>query len=202
MEKVMLTVQRLTRLHICASFELSDGECIALQGASGVGKSLLLRAIADLDPNEGEIKLDGTLRETVPAPRWRSQVTYVAAEPGWWADTVHEHFGAWDQAMPLIERLGLPPNCGTWNISRLSTGEKQRLGLARALLLHSRVLLLDEPTSALDTASIGIVEAIVAERVSTGTGVIWSTHDSAQARRVASRLFVMASGGRIEEHPL
>ena len=143
----MLTVQGLSRLHISVSFDLKDGECVALQGPSGVGKSLLLRAIADLDPNEGTVKLDGTLREAVPAPRWRGQVTYVAAEPGWWADTVREHFTPWDQAMPLVERLGLPPDCGTWNIPRLSTGEKQRLGLVRALMLHSRVLLLDEPTS-------------------------------------------------------
>src|SRR5215471_9706956 len=78
----MLTVSALTRLHISVSFELNDGECIALQGPSGVGKSLLLRAIADLDPNEGAVKLDGTLREAVPAPLWRKQVTYVAAEPG------------------------------------------------------------------------------------------------------------------------
>jgi len=129
-------------------------------------------------------------------------VTYVAAEPGWWGDTVREHFTAWKQAMPLVERLGLPPDCGTWNIRRLSTGEKQRLGLVRALMLRSRVLLLDEPTSALDATSTATVEAIVAERVSAGTGVIWSTHDGAQARRVASRLFVMESGGRIEEHSL
>ena len=198
----MLTVQALTRLHISVSFDLNDGECVALQGPSGAGKSLLLRAIADLDPNDGTIKLDGMLREAVPAPRWRSQVTYVAAEPGWWGDTVREHFDMWDQAMPLVERLGLPPDCGTWNIDRLSTGEKQRLGLVRALMLRSRVLLLDEPTSALDATSTATVEAIVAEMVSAGTGVLWSTHDGAQARRVASRLFVMASDGRIEEHPL
>src|SRR6516164_4114844 len=144
----MLTVQKLSRLHISVSFDLDDRECVALQGHSGVGKSLLLRAIADLDPNEGTIKLDGMLREAVPAPRWRSQVTYVAAEPGWWGDTVHEHFIKWDQAIPLVERLRLPRECGTWNIRRLSTGEKQRLGLVRALMLRSRVLLLDEPTSA------------------------------------------------------
>ena len=156
----------------------------------------------DLDPNEGAVKLDGRLREAVPAPLWRKQVTYVAAEPGWWADTVQEHFTAWDDVIPLVARLGLPPNCGAWPIQRLSTGEKQRLGLARALMLRSRVLLLDEPTSALDATSTAIVESIVAERISSGTGVIWSTHDSAQAHRVGSRLFVMGGGGRIEEHQL
>jgi phosphate-transporting ATPase len=197
----MLTVGTLKRLHVSVSFELADGECIALQGPSGVGKSLLLRAIADLDPNEGSINLDGTPREAMPAPVWRTKVTYVAAEPGWWADTVQEHFIAWDKALTLAERLGLPSGCGTWPIRRLSTGEKQRLGIVRALLLNSRVLLLDEPTSALDPASTASVEAIVAERVSAGTSVLWSTHDSAQARRVGSRLFMMSSG-RIEEHLL
>ena len=198
----MLTVSALTRLHISVSFELRDGECIALQGPSGVGKSLLLRAIADLDPNEGTVKLDGTLRETVRAPLWRKQVTYLAAETGWWADTVQEHFTAWDDAMPLVARLGLPPSCGTWPIQRLSTGEKQRLGLARGLMLRSRVLLLDEPTSALDATSTAVVESIVTERISSGTGVIWSTHDRAQARRVGSRLFAMGADGHIEERQL
>src|SRR6516165_12141566 len=122
----MLTISALTRLHVSVSFELNDGECIALQGPSGVGKSLLLRAIADLDPNEGTVKLDGTLRETVPAPLWRKQVTYLAAEPGWWADTVQEHFTNWDNTQPLIEELCLSPDCGSWKVGRLSTGEKQR----------------------------------------------------------------------------
>ena len=198
----MLTVHELTRLQISSSFQLRDGECIALQGPSGVGKTLLLRAIADLDPNEGSIELDGKPRESMPAPVWRRQVTYVATEPGWWADTVRDHFAAWDQAVALAERLGLPSSCGAWPIRRLSTGERQRLGLVRALLLDSRVLLLDEPTSALDAISTASVEAIVAERLSTGTSVIWSTHDSDQARRIGSRLFTMASGGRIEERQL
>src|SRR5438067_8610831 len=104
----MLSVRALKRLHISVSFDLADGECIALQGPSGVGKTLLLRAIADLDPNEGSVKLDGILRESMPAPLWREQVTYVAVEPGWWADTVQEHFSAWDKAMPFVEQLGLP----------------------------------------------------------------------------------------------
>src|SRR3954470_19477310 len=165
----MLTVDMLTRLHISASFCLRAGECIALQGSSGVGKSLLLRAIADLDPNDGAVKLDGTPRESMPAPLWRKQVTYVAAEPGWWADTVQQHFTAWDQAIALVKHLGLPAGCGSRSISTLSTGEKQRLGLVRALMLRSRVLLLDEPTSALDETATAAVESLVAERISGGT---------------------------------
>jgi putative ABC transport system ATP-binding protein len=196
----MLTVSALRRLHICVSFDLQDGECVALQGPSGVGKTLLLRVIADLDPNEGTVRLDGTPREAMPAPLWRRRVTYLAAEPGWWADVVQDHFSGWDDALPLVTRLGLPCSCGPWPVQRLSTGEKQRLALVRALMLRSRVLLLDEPTSALDPASTAAVESLIAERISDGTSVIWSTHDNAQARRVASRILVMGADGGIEEN--
>src|SRR6478735_10730105 len=188
----MLNVSGLRRLHLSVSFDLQDGECVALQGPSGVGKTQLLRSIADLDPNEGMVKLDGMLREAMPAPAWRRRVTYLAAEPGWWSDIVQEHFTAWDDALPLVTRLGLPDNCGPWSIQRLSAGERQRLGLVRALMLRSRVLLLDEPTSALDSASVATVESLIAERIANGTSVVWSTHDNAQARRVGSR--------RSEEH--
>ncbi|APO52197.1 ATP-binding cassette domain-containing protein [Bradyrhizobium diazoefficiens] len=195
----MLTVSGLKRLHISVSFDLQDGECVALQGPSGVGKTLLLRAIADLDPNEGTVKLDGTLREAMPAPAWRKRVTYVAAEPGWWSDTVQAHFTDWDDALLLVKRLGLPDDCGPWPIQRLSSGERQRLGLVRALMLRSRVLLLDEPTSALDSASAASVESLISERVSCGTSVVWSTHDDAQARRIGLRILAMRPDGCIEE---
>lgn len=198
----MLTVSGLKRLHLSVSFDLQDGECVALQGPSGVGKTLLLRSIADLDPSEGTVKLDETLREAMPAPTWRKRVTYLAAEPGWWSDTVQEHFTKWDDALPLVKRLGLPADCGPWPIQRLSTGERQRLGLVRALMLRSRVLLLDEPSSALDSASTVAVESLIAERVANGTSVIWSTHDNAQARRVGSRIFLMGPHGSFEEKRL
>jgi putative ABC transport system ATP-binding protein len=196
----MLTVSRLKRLHISASFDLQDGECVALQGPSGVGKTLLLRSIADLDPNEGTVKLDGKLRETMPAPIWRKRVTYLAAEPGWWSDTVQEHFGDWEEALQLVARLGLPSTCGPWPVQRLSSGERQRLGLVRALMLQSRVLLLDEPTSALDAASAAAVESLIAERLSNGASVLWSTHDNSQASRVGSSVLVMRTDGGIEEN--
>jgi phosphate-transporting ATPase len=196
----MLTVRGLKRLHLSISFDLQDGECVALQGPSGVGKTLLLRSIADLDPNEGAVKLDGILRDAIPAPAWRRRVTYLAAEPGWWSDTVQDHFAAWEDALPLVARLGLPDDCGAWSVQRLSTGERLRLGLARALMLRSRVLLLDEPTSALDPAAAAAVEGVIAERISGGTSVLWTTHDGAQARRVGTRIFVMRPDGGIEEN--
>jgi len=161
---------------------------------------VLLRAIADLDPSEGTVLLDAVDRDSVPAPVWRRQVTYVAAEPGWWADSVAEHFSDWQAAAPLLEKLGFTAACGNWPIAWLSTGERQRLGLVRALVLGSRVLLLDEPTSALDPSATAAVEAIVAEQRASGTAVLWTTHDREQAKRVASRLLVMDLG-QVEERP-
>jgi putative ABC transport system ATP-binding protein len=137
----------------------------------------------------------------MPAPVWRSKVTYVAAEPGWWADTVRQHFREWDEAVPLVAELGLPRDCGDWSIGRLSTGERQRLALVRALMLNSRVLLLDEPTSGLDGDATAAVEAVIRRRLIDGTCAIWITHDQAQAKRVGSRVFVM-NGGQIEERPV
>ena len=64
-------------------FEVQAGECVAIQGPSGAGKSVLLRMLADLDPHEGEVLLDGRAGGAMPAPAWRSQVVYQAAEPAW-----------------------------------------------------------------------------------------------------------------------
>src|SRR3954454_19493897 len=62
-----------------ASFALSMGECVAIRGPSGAGKTLLLRAIADLDPNQGLVTLDGCDRSTIAAPTWRRLIGYVPA---------------------------------------------------------------------------------------------------------------------------
>ena len=62
------------------SISVARGECLAILGASGSGKSLLFRAIADLDPNQGEVSLNGRSREDMPAYEWRRQVSLVPAE--------------------------------------------------------------------------------------------------------------------------
>jgi putative ABC transport system ATP-binding protein len=174
--------------------EIAPGECIGVTGASGSGKSLFLRMICDLDPNEGEAWLDGAARSGMPAPAWRRQVLYVPAESGWWDERIDAHF-AKDQrgaAGDLVARLGLPPDILGGSVSRLSTGERQRLSLTRALLMASPVLLLDEPTSALDGGGLARVEEILMERIAAGMALVLVTHDPSQAVRLAHRRFVMA----------
>ena len=77
-----------TKLLKPLSFSLAAGEGIAVKGPSGAGKTLLLRAIADLDPHQGLVILEGRDRSTIPGPEWRRMVGYVPSEPGWWAETV------------------------------------------------------------------------------------------------------------------
>ncbi len=180
------------------SFTLEAGECRLLRGASGAGKSLLLRALADLDPNEGEVRLDGEAREALAAPLWRRRVAYLPAETGWWAEIVGEHLADRAGAGELLAALGLPEACLDWPVSRLSSGERQRLGLIRVLLLAPRVYLLDEPTAALDAPAAAAVEALVAARLAAGAVALWVTHDDAQAARLGGRQLFMRDG-RLEE---
>ena len=182
-----------------ASLSLSAGECIAIRGPSGAGKTLLLRAIADLDPNEGLVCLDGRDRSTIAGPEWRRLVGYVPAEPGWWADTVGEHFSGWTAALAVVRDLGFPKEANAWPITRLSTGERLRLALIRALMVRPKVLLLDEPTAALDPASVASVESLIAARVQAGLAVLWVTHDAEQAKRIAHRLLAVSDGQVREE---
>jgi putative ABC transport system ATP-binding protein len=181
-----------------ASLSLSAGECVAVRGRSGAGKTLLLRAIADLDPNEGLVTLHGRDRSTIGGPEWRRLVGYVPAEPGWWADTVGEHFGEWTAALAFAKELGFSDETKAWPITRLSTGERLRLALIRALMVRPKVLLLDEPTAALDTASVAAVELLISTRIRAGLAVLWVTHDARQAKRVARRLLVV-EGGQVRE---
>jgi putative ABC transport system ATP-binding protein len=195
----LLSVRDLrTNLLKPASFSLSAGECITIRGPSGGGKTLLLRAIADLDHSEGLVCLDGCNRGRMSGPEWRRLVGYLPAEPGWWADTVGEHFPDWTMAFPIARELALPDNAKGWPIARLSTGERLRLALVRALVVGPKVLLLDEPTAALDPASVTAVESLIRARLTAGLAVLWVTHDMEQARRVAVRGLVV-SGGQVQE---
>ena len=193
-----LRIKRLaTKLIGPISFDVAAGECLALMGASGAGKSLLLRAIVDLDPSTGNVMVGVHARDGMPASEWRKRVALVPAESGWWTDRVRDHFPAKSDAMELIGKLGLAGSF-EWEVSRLSTGERQRLALARALCRGPEVLLLDEPTASLDDHATGLVEDLIRECCGNGMALLLVTHDRKQAERTAKRLLRM-SDGRIEE---
>lgn len=192
-----LVVKQL-RSEFAGPFELtlSRGACAAITGPSGSGKSLFLRMVADLDPNEGKIWLNGRERASMPAPEWRKQAIYAAAESGWWADRVIEHFPANSRTeiATLSARLGIRAELLDAPVGQLSTGEKQRLSLVRALLPNPPVLLLDEPTGPLDEDSVTQVEALLQERMAAGTCVLLVTHDPRQAERLGVQRYRMMAG--------
>lgn len=191
----MLQLLGLKRLHVGpVHFDLEAGACIAIEGRSGAGKSILLRMIADLDPHEGDAALAGQACSRTPAPAWRRSVTYVAADSGWWFDRVDAHFAVDADLARLFPRVGLPAETAQWPVARLSTGERQRVALLRALQPANRVLLLDEPTSGLDPDSTQKVEALLRERLAQGTGIVMVTHDPEQPARMGARRFVMQEG--------
>ena len=106
--RLALKAVRSARL-AAVDLALAPGECAAVMGPSGSGKSLLLRQVADLDPGEGEVELDGAPRSGMAGYEWRRQVIYCQAEAGWWEERVAAHFDDAAAAVGLVERLGLAP---------------------------------------------------------------------------------------------
>ena len=176
------------------SLDLAAGECAAITGPSGSGKSLLLRQVADLDPGHGEVELDGAPRSGMRGWQWRRQVTYCQAEAGWWDDRVARHFADRTLATELLLRLGLAPEKMDALVQELSTGERQRAALARALAQAPRALLLDEPTAALDPEATARVEAELRSYLEGGAAILMVTHNPEQARRMGRRGWSMEQG--------
>lgn len=170
---------------------IASGEVVCLLGDSGSGKSLLLRAIADLVVNEGEVSLSGKSRDSFDPPQWRRRVGYLSAEILWWEESVDLHFLTPPSRMTL-EKLNLPSDAGNWPPSRLSMGERQRLGILRMLDRSPKALLLDEPTANLDEKSSAVVEETLLNYIAGKSApTLWVTHSKEQARRVGNRIFEM-----------
>ncbi len=189
-----LTIKQLSTLHVGPlDLELSRGECVTLAGPSGAGKTLLLRALADLDAHDGELLLDGRPSTGMKAHEWRRHVGLLPAESQWWGESVGMHFESTDAA--LLHELGFKPEVMQWEVARCSTGERQRLALVRLLQNRPEVLLLDEPTASLDADNVERVEAIIGRQCREyGVAVIWVSHDIQQASRVGDRCMHMSEG--------
>jgi len=177
------------------SLTCCSSECIGVSGASGVGKTLFLRAVADLDPHSGDVALDGKSADEFWAPEWRRRVALVPAESRWWHNDVRSHLPSGVKLadiIGLLESLGFTADVLDWEVSRLSTGEKQRLSVARALLRVPSVLLLDEIGSGLDHENIILLESTVRRyQLHNKCPIIWVSHDRRQLERVCDRLVIL-----------
>jgi len=188
--------------HTCGPITLSaePAQVLCVSGPSGAGKTLLLRAIADLDAHQGTVLLDDTPCAQFSPPVWRRKVGLLAAESHWWCDTVGEHIIGSDMAM--LSHLGFEPDVMDWTIKRLSTGERQRLALFRLLCNLPDVLLLDEPTASLDRQNVHTVEDLILSYTQNHQcPVMWVSHDPEQIARVA-QLHFQFSDGTLKEQSL
>lgn len=175
------------------SFTIYDNEIFGLCGESGIGKSQLLRAIVECINFRGSILYRGVPPENFTPSQWRRTIALIPAESQWWRESVAEHFPdhiSQDLLHKLMIDLGFAIDVLSWKVENLSTGERQRLALARALVLNPSVVLLDEPCSALDARSTTRVEKLLVDyKEKPETALVWVSHDDEQLRRVASRCF-------------
>lgn len=177
------------------SLQIHAGEIVGLTGQSGIGKSQLLRALTDLSEWQGSIRYGQHDIFSMPAVQWRKLVGYIPAETAWWYDTVAEHFKTASSFTSgenaLLGKLGFSQDVLNWSISRLSSGERQRLGIFRTLINEPNLLLLDEPTSNLDHDSIVRVEDIFLSLKGQNKAILIISHDSGQIKRLADRQYQM-----------
>lgn len=195
------------------TFELRQGEVLAITGPSGAGKSSLLRLLNRLDePTSGTVYVRGTDYHSIPPRELRRELGMVTQRPFLFPGTVAENlrFGPAQRGETLsqqvldglLARVGLEGYEGR-NVANLSGGEAQRVSLARTLANSPSVMLLDEPTSALDEAAKLEVEALL-ENIMHGQGLtcVIVTHDFSQAARFAERALVMVAGRVVRSGPV
>ncbi|SFR63755.1 ABC transporter [Marinobacter daqiaonensis] len=173
------------------SLTIASAEVVCLSGISGSGKSRLLRAVADLEDHGGRVFLGDIEQSQIAAHEWRRRVMLVPSESQWWSERVGDHFPDKAEVSGLSE-LGFDRQVMAWSVSRLSSGEKQRLALLRALAAAPQALLLDEPTANLDPETTETVERWLGSEIrERNMPVIWVAHDAGQIRRLADRAFYL-----------
>jgi len=176
-----------------------------VMGPNGAGKTTLLRLMHGLQRSSG-----GTVEWAVPQAKAREKQAYVFQSPIMMRRKVIDSIAyplrlrglsvstARKNARECADRFGLENLLDSW-APILSGGEKQKLSLARALVIRPDILFLDEPCANLDGRAIREIEKILLDAQAAGTRIVMSTHDMGQARRLAQDIIFMYDG-KIHEH--
>ena len=193
------------RLVALAGLDLTveAGECVALVGTNGSGKSTAVRAIAGLlEPSAGTVRVCGYDPHREPdAEDARAALALVPDTPLLYDDlTVRQHLelvtlshGAEGPADEWLERLGLAARAD-FLPRELSRGMRQKTMLACALVRPAQLLLLDEPVVGLDPPSQALLRDVLVERKRAGAAVLLTTHQLAWADGLADRAVLLAEG--------
>ncbi|MGP6171790.1 dipeptide ABC transporter ATP-binding protein [Microbacterium sp. A196] len=206
------------------SFEVSPGECLAIVGESGAGKSVTASALLGLAPGKvtaSRLEIDGVDARGFSETHWRgvrgdriglvSQDALVSLDPlrrigAEVAEPLAIHTrlsraGRRARALELLESVAMPspPERAAQYPHELSGGLRQRALIASALAGEPVVLIADEPTTALDATVQAHVLALLRDIANAGTAIVFISHDFAAVRRVADRVLVMRAGRVIEQ---
>lgn len=189
------------------SFDIQTGEIVGLLGPNGAGKTTTMRMITGfLEPTDGTIKIDGMNVVDYPVET-KSKIGYMPESAPLYGEMVVEDYLRYVAKMcgvnPEKKIPELAEICGLKevmhkNISDLSRGNKQRVGLAHSLMGDPEILILDEPTSGLDPNQVSEVRALIKKIGETRT-VIISTHILSEVEMLCNRVIIISGGKKVAD---
>ena len=192
------------------NFDLYEGESLAIIGASGSGKSVLLKNIIGLlKPDKGSIKINNV--ETVNLSRAKKEDLLLDLGITFQHGALFDSLKVWENivfkiqrlkklsikdgqkiALDIIKNLGLKPDVLNLYPSEISGGMQKRVAIARAICSKPKILLFDEPTSGLDPVTGSIIDELIVNSVkSLGASAITITHDMASVSRIADKIILI-----------
>ncbi len=197
------------------SFEIAKTELICLIGASGAGKTSLLRVLNRLtEPSSGTIYLDGEDYRSIPVIQLRQQIVLVQQESKLLGMTVKEalayplNLRGLDKAqiqqriIYWSDRLHIPNEWLERTEVQLSVGQRQTVAIARALVTQPKILLLDEPTSALDAGRASQLLQVLTNLAAKGeTTIVMVNHQLELAQSFCQRVLYLENGQLIHDLP-
>ena len=191
------------------SFSIPTGQIVALLGPNGAGKTTTMRMICGfLGATSGNVLIDGKDITQDPVQA-KSKIGYMPESAPLYSDMIVEDYLNYVARMQNVDAAAKVPalckTCGLKevmhkNISELSRGYRQRVGLAHALMNDPEILVLDEPTSGLDPNQIEDVRALIKEIGKTRT-VIISTHILGEVETLCPRVIIISKGKLVADSP-